>query len=270
MLWDEGAPLRRVLVCAPGAAYREPGALAAHNLTARADAVQAALQHAALRAALTTFGAEVTLLDELPGHPNSVFVQDPALMTSEGYVRLRMGLPTRRGEEAWLAEALAALGLPEIGRIEAPGTVEGGDVILAGEVAFVGRSSRTNAEGCAQLAALLRALGHEVRIADVPPPSLHIGGMMSVVAHRQVVAAAGIFPEGFFDGFDVLSVPCTDFISGNVITLGPGEVMVGAHAQTTASVLHRAGLRVHRLELSEFVKGTGGPSCLVLPVAREA
>jgi dimethylargininase len=268
--------LMKVVICPPSAAYfgaHDFGAhgfgardLAAHNLQAPADRGRAQRQHAALRRALVEFGAQVIDVPELAGHPNSVFTQDVALATPDGFVRLRMGLPSRRGEPDWMAQHLAALGIPQLGRIRAPGTVEGGDVILADDVAFVGRSARTNDAGIAQLAALLEPLGYALRVADVPAPSLHIGGMLSRIGPRQMLACTDVFPADFFDGFDVVSVPKTDFISGNVIGLGAGRVIAEARNVEAVTALRPAGFVVHPLDLSEFVKGTGGPSCLILPL----
>lgn len=263
------ASLTRVVVCPPGDAYLGARDLASHNLTAPADRERALAQHAALRQTLMACGVEVRVVEELAGHPNSVFAQDVALATPAGFIRLRMGLPSRRGEPEWMAAALAGWGVPEAGRITAPGTVEGGDVILVGDVAFVGRSSRTNDAGIAQLTALLEPQGVTLRIADVPPPSLHIGGMMSLVGPRQLLACAGVFPPGYFDGFTVLRVPQTDFISGNVIALGAAHVIVEARNVEASAALRRAGFTIHPLDFSEFVKGTGGPSCLILPLGGE-
>jgi dimethylargininase len=256
----------QMIVCPPGEAYVGARDLAAHNLTAPADLARARMQHAALRQTLTDCGVEVLRVEELTGHPNSVFVQDTALATPAGFIRLRMGLPSRRGEPAWMAAALMGWGVPEMSRITAPGTVEGGDVILADDVAFVGRSSRTNDVGIAQLRALLAPQGFTLRVTDVPPPSLHIGGMMSLVGPRQVLACRGVFPSGFFDDFEVVWVPKTNFISGNVITVSAGHVIAGARNVEAIGALQRAGFTVHPLDLSEFVKGTGGPSCLILPL----
>ncbi len=258
--------MTRVIVCPPGEAYLGAHDLAAHNLTAPADRARAQAQHAALRQTLADAGADVWTIQELPSHPNSVFTQDVALATPAGFIRLRMGLSSRRGEPAWMAQYLSARGEAELGHIVAPGTVEGGDVILAGDVAFVGRSSRTNDAGLAQLAALLEPQGYVLRVADVPPPSLHIGGMLSLVGPRRVLACAGVFPPAFFAGFEVLTVPKTGFISGNVIGLGAGQVIAEARNADTIAALERAGVTVHPLDLSEFVKGTGGPSCLILPL----
>ncbi len=257
---------RRMVVSAPGAAYFEATNLAAHNLTARADRERALAQHRALRAAIVAAGAEVIAIPALAGHPNSVFVQDTALGTPEGFIRLRMGLPSRHGEPAWMAQALTATGAPEIGRITAPATVEGGDVILADDVAFVGRSRRTNDAGVRQITALLAPLGYDVRVAEAPPPSLHIGGMMSAVGPRHILACEGVFPPEFFAGFEVILIPQRDFISGNVIGLGAGHVIAEQSNTHAIAALRGAGFTVQPLDLSEFVKGAGGPSCLVLPL----
>ncbi len=266
MTAGKGALPRRMVVSAPGEPYVEAADLAAHNLTAQADRERAHAQHRTLREAIVAAGNEVIAVPALSGHPNSVFVQDVALGTPEGFIRLRMGLPSRRGEPAWMAEALTAAGVPEIGRITAPATVEGGDVILAGNVAFVGRSNRTNAAGVRQITALLAPLGYEVRVADVPPPSLHIGGMMSAVGPRHLLACEGVFPPEFFAGFEVIAIPQRDFISGNVIGLGAGRVIAEKNNTRAIAALRAAGFTVQPIDLSEFVKGAGGPSCLVLPL----
>ncbi|MBN1920631.1 MAG: amidinotransferase [Anaerolineae bacterium] len=268
--YNEGAPLRQVVVCPPGLAFCGVGAdeLAAHNFHATVEAAAALEQHRLLREMLTAYGAEVLVLEEPPGKPNAVFVQDVAVGTASGFVRMRMGLPTRESEATWMAAALSARGIPEIGHIEAPGTAEGGDVILAGDVAFVGLSGRTNAEGVRQLSVLLGELGYAVRVIPVPAPSLHLGGVMSVIGPHQIMVGAGVLPDGLLAGFEAVHLPRRDFISGNVITLGPGEVIVEQHNETAITALVRAGIKVHILDLLEFVKGGGGPSCLILPLAR--
>lgn len=264
----EGDVLKKVIVCTPEWEYSHPGSLAEHNLSAVADAQRAIEQHRALVATLRAFGAQVIDAPELPGHPNSVFTRDMAVVTRGGFIRLHMGLPTRRGEDAWMAQLLLAQGLEEVGSIKPPSTAEGGDVILAGKVAFLGISRRTNSYGAWDLTCILRKLGYEVRAALVRSPSLHLGGMMSVVGPQQVLACVDLFPTGFFAGFEVFAVRREDFISGNVITLGRREVIAEQRNTSARRVLEAGGFKVHSLDLGEFVKGTGGPSCLILPVER--
>ncbi len=268
MMRNEGETLRRVVVCPPGREYVTYDDPRVHNIAEPADLSRAQEQHHRLRETLRLYGADVITVPELPGHPNSVFTRDPLVMTPEGFVKLRMGLPTRRGEETWLAEHLASLGVPEVGRIEPPGTLEGGDVILAGRVAFIGHSSRSNAEGVKQMAEILQRMGYETRIAAVAPRYLHIGGAMSMIAPERVLACSGTFPGDFFKGFDVVEVNSGDFVSGNVICLRPNEVIAEAAQQMVIDRLQAAKVVVHVLDLSEFVKGSGGPTCLILPIER--
>lgn len=268
MLCNEGDPLRRVIVSSPRREYVTYDDPRLHNITERANPAEALRQHDHLKEVMRASGADVIDIPELGGHPNSVFTRDPIVVTPRGYVRLHMGLATRRGEEAWLAEALERMGEPPAGAIQPPGTVEGGDVILAGTVAFLGLSGRTNSEGHRQMRALLEGMGYQVRSARVPPQYLHIGGAMSLVAPDRVLACVEAFPPDFFRGFDVISVPPGDFIGGNVICLGPNEVIAEAGQRVAIERLERAGVKVHVLDLWEFVKGTGGPSCLILPVER--
>jgi dimethylargininase len=140
VLSNEGEKLTRVLVCTPQEQYFRCSGGGAHNIHEPPDPARTKSQHDALKLTLRRSGCEVIDVPEMPKHPNSVFVRDAALCVPEGFIRLRMGLASRRGEEAWMADILETLGEPCAGQIDEPGTVEGGDVILAGAVAFLGLS----------------------------------------------------------------------------------------------------------------------------------
>jgi dimethylargininase len=206
MLRSEGHRLSRVVVCAPGDEYCHVRDLARHNIVERADPRQATEQHRTLKHCLADFGAEVIDVPELADHPNSVFTRDTALCTPNGYIRLRLGLETRRGEEEWMSEILSSLGEPLVGEIEAPGTVEGGDVILAGSVAFVGRSIRTNDEGVEQLGALLRAMDYEMRVIPLPDSILHLDKAMMLVGPDRAIYCRGLMPEETLRGFEAVKI----------------------------------------------------------------
>ncbi|MEW5900712.1 MAG: arginine deiminase family protein [Acidobacteriota bacterium] len=268
MVRNEGEKLRRVVASAPGRAYFEVENPAAHNIEELADRRLATAQHRRLREVLEASGARVINLKELAGHPNSVFVRDSGLVTPRGFIRLRMGLPTRRGEEEWMAGILESLGIPCAGAVEEPGTIEGGDVILAGPVAFVGQSERTNKSGVRQISRLLMRMDYEVRSLALPAPYLHIGGAMSAVGPKTILCCQGLFPKGFFAGYDLVEIPPTDATGANVIALGNGEVLAEKSSRAAARALGAAGIAVKLIDLSEFVKGRGGPTCLILPVER--
>ncbi len=271
MLRNEGDPLETVAVCTPGDAYFGVVDLDAQNMNEAADPSLTVSQHQAMVGIMEGAGVRVLRVPELAEHPNSTFTRDVALVTPEGTVQLRMGLPARREEPAWIVEALEAVGEPTVGVIEEPGTVEGGDVVLAGDVAFVGHSDRTNQEGIRQLGALLEPMGYTLRIADVQGLYLHVGGAVSVIGPRRVVCCAEVFPDDYFEGFDVVEVPNRNFAASvaNVICLRENEVIANvAENLPTIEILESEGVTVHRLDLSEFRKGAGGPTCMILPVER--
>lgn len=277
MVRSEADPLRQVLVCPPGPEFLGVRDGEAHSIPFPADPVRVREQYRELTGTMAEAGAAVVEVPELEGHPNSLFTRDSALVVDDGYVRLRMGLPTRRGEEAWMASNLAGLGLSEVGRIGGPGspdpaaTLEGGDVILAGNVAFVGLSDRSNRAGVEALEKILSHRGFQVRVAPIPPTFMHIGGAMSLVAPDAVLACPAVFADGFFEGFRVIGIPCArgGESGANVICLGPGEVVANlGDGPEAPEALASAGIRVHGLDLSEYRKGDGGPTCMILPLDR--
>ncbi len=269
MLRNEGDRLTRVIVSTPRDAYFDVSTHAGANIPELADRQRTIEQHDALKETMEACGCQVIDLPELAGDPNSVFTRDVALVTPRGHIKLRMGLEARRGEEAWMSRALEAVGEPCIGEIRAPGTVEGGDVILMGSVAFVGLTDRTNEEGIAQLGRMLGEVGYEIRVARLGSEWMHIGGPMSAIGPERVLCCRGVFPADFFNGFDTVEVDPRGPSTGNVICLAENEVIANAAENAPViALLETAGVKVHALDLSEFRKGAGGPSCLVLPVER--
>jgi len=268
MIRNEGDTLRRVILAAPTSEYTSLDDLARHNFSKIPDKNRAINQHAYLRDLIASFDVEVITVSELEGHPNSVFVRDVAVITPDGAVMMNMGLESRRNEEHWMEQEFSKQHIPIAARITDPATAEGGDVILADDVAFVGNSSRTNEVGTDQVARVLLRMGYRVRIAHIPSPYLHIGGAMSVVAPRRILCTENVFPETYFDGFETITVPQSDFSSGNVITIRPNEVIAHIANQATIDILRKHNVIVHDIDLSEFIAGAGGPSCLILPIVR--
>ncbi|MCP3953969.1 MAG: amidinotransferase [Desulfobacterales bacterium] len=268
MLNNEGARLTRVVVCTPGDDYFNPDSLAEHNLTQLADRDLTLKQHAALKETLRLSGAEVMDLSGLPGHPNSVFTRDTALVTPKGYIKLRMGLDTRHNEEAWMAAHLDSIGMSFSGEIVSPGTVEGGDVILAGRVAFVGRTMRTNDEGIRQLSVLLEEMDYEIRIIPLPCTILHLDKAMMMTGPDSIIYCRELMAPEFLEGFDRTVLSCYESATANIICLGPAECIVDNANSRVIEKLETNGTTVHALDLSEFAKGTGGPNCLIMPVER--
>jgi dimethylargininase len=228
MLKSEGDRLKRVVVSTPQNAYFDVATHEAANIPQLADPAATIRQHDRLKDTMTSFGADVVDVPELAGHPNSVFPRDVALCTPAGHIRLRMGLEVRRGEEDWISRELEAMGEPQIGEITAPGTVEGGDVILADDVAFVGLSGRTNAEGARQLSSMLSKMGYEVRTTVVGEDYLHLGGALSMIGPGMVICCRGAVPSDYLAGFEITEVKPVGLSPGNVICLGDGELIANS------------------------------------------
>ncbi len=270
MIRSEGEKLKKVIVSSPKKEYTavSSDSLTTHNMYEPSMPDIAMNQHNLLKSILADTGCRVIDLEELEGHPNSVFTRDMSVVTPSGFIQLRMGLPSRRGEEGWMSGVLDSLGIPCSGAVLDPASVEGGDVILAGEVAFLGRSGRTNPEGIRQISPLLRSIGFEVRTAAVPEPYLHLGGAMSLAGPETIICAKGVFKKGFFRGFETIEIGDGSFAAANVICLGDREVIAhSAHSSTIGALLQNK-ICVHSANLSEFIKGRGGPSCLILPIER--
>ena len=269
MLKNEGSILKKVIVCTPLHEYYRVSNLVEQHMHEIPDLEPTLYQFEILKSTLAKSGAEIIDASELKNHPNSVFIRDAALCTPKGYIQLRMGLKARRGEEIWAASILDSIGEPCAGRITAPGTVEGGDVILAGSVAFVGLSARTNQQGVRQLSKLLEEMDYEVRTMPIDDTILHLGGIMSAIAPERILCCRDAFPKNYFKNFDTVEIDCTGPSNGNVICLRENEVIANSvENMETINLLEKSGVRVHPIDLSEFRKGAGGPTCLILPVER--
>jgi len=269
MLRDESQRLRKVIVCTPRHEYRSAGSdLERHNIGALGSPEMAINQHDTLKTMLKQFGAEVIDAAELIDHPNSVFTRDTAMCTPSGYIELRLGLESRRGEEEWMAHILEGLGEICVGEIEAPGTVEGGDVVLAGSAAFIGHSLRTNKEGINQLSCILEKMGYEIRVIELPKTILHLDKVLMVLGPGKLLYCSGLVSERDIDGYYGIGVTCGGETTANIICLGNGELIVNRSNSSVISRLEAENFLVHDLDLSEFAKGMGGPNCLIMPVER--
>ncbi len=266
-IFHDGKSLKRVVVSPPEKEYFKVENLEEHNIMERANVDKAKEQHKKLREIMRMAGADVIEIPELKGHPNSVFTMDTALSLGDSYIKLRMGLPSRRGEEEWMAKILENLGLEIIGEVKAPGTAEGGDLIPAYPIFFIGRSTRTNKEGAEQIKKIVEESGYEARIIEVPDMNLHLGGAMTLIGENRILACNSI-PKNLLRGFDVIWLRCNSFISGNVIYLGNEKVIVERRNEEARKKLERESYKIFSLNLSEFVKGSGGPSCLILALER--
>ena len=233
------APLRRVMVRQPAApATGEEYVEFAYPHAV--DHTRAEREHAAFRKLLAAAGAEVVVAGpDAPGLLDAIFTYDPSLMTDAGAVLLRPGKALRLPEVALHEATYRDLGIPIVGRIEAPGTVEGGDTLwLDARTLAVGRGYRTNDEGIRQLRAILKPLGVEVLTVDLPHwrgpgECLHLMSFISPVAERLAVVYLPLMATPFVmelreRGWAFIEVPDEEFDRHgcNVLALAPMRVLV--------------------------------------------
>jgi dimethylargininase len=250
------------------AIVRLPGATLARGLTnARLGPpvlARALAQHASYVAALRECGLAVTELSADPAFPDSTFVEDTAVLVPGCAIVARPGAPSRRGETAAMRLALQPL-FEEQREIEAPGTLDGGDVCAAGEHVFIGLSQRTNAEGARQLAALLAGRGFTTATIDVReiPGLLHLKSGLAWIGARRMVAVEALRAHPALASWQVLPVSREEEYAANCVLLGE-RVLVPAGFPVLSAALQALDLAPLALEMSEFRKQDGGLSCLSL------
>jgi dimethylargininase len=217
--------------------------------------------HAAYVAALRDTGADVTVLEPLEAFPDSVFVEDTALCLPEGAILLRPGAPSRLGEVAGMASALAGF-YGDLARIE-DGFVEGGDILWTGREILAGRSARTDAAGIASLARAAADWGHRVRELQTPPGVLHFKTDCSLLDAETILATPRLSATGCFKGYRVIPTAELEEAAANAIRFNDVVLLPGGFPRT-ADALARAGYDLRVIPNTEAAKLDGGMSCLSL------
>jgi dimethylargininase len=222
------------------------------------DYTRAAEQHRGYEDCIRALGLRVVSLPALPDLPDSVFVEDPALVLDEVAVIARPGAASRRPEAELLAEALAPF--RPLARIEPPGTLEGGDVIRAGRELYVGLSQRTNAEGIAQLAAIVEPFGYSVTAVEVGG-CLHLKSGACYLGRETMLANRGWIDTTAFAGYRILDV--AEDWAADVLAIGETILMPAGFPKTQAA-LDAAGFTVRTVDVSELQKAEAGVTCMSL------
>ena len=213
---------------------------------------------------------------------DSIYCRDAAIATNKGMIICNMGKAGRKNEPAAEQRAFELNNIPLLGVIQAPGTLEGGDVAWLDEHTLaVGHTYRTNKEGIRQLISLLEPIGVEVIVAEMPHykgPSdvFHLMSVLSPVDKNLAVVYSPLMPIAFRNslidrGFEFVEVPDAEFESMgcNVLALAPRVCLMVQGNPKTKAALEAAGCKVIEYKGIEIsVKGGGGPTCLTRPVDR--
>ena len=222
------------------------------------DAALAAEQHRAYRETLASCGARVVALPAVEEMPDSVFVEDTAVVLDELAVLTSPGSHSRRGEVGLIEPEVARLRPVE--RISLPATIEGGDVLRAGRRLFVGLSPRTNHEGVEALRRLASPLGYEVRAVEVRD-CLHLKTGCSALDDETILVNPAWVDADAFRGYEVVRVHAEEPWAANTLRVG-GSLCVSAAHPRTAELIARRGHDLRPLDISEFAKAEGGLTCM--------
>jgi dimethylargininase len=250
------------------ALLRLPGEDFAQGLTQSGegapDPALALVQHQHYRAALEAQGVALTVLPADPRHPDGCFVEDTALLTARGAILTRPGAPSRRGETDAIEAALKP-SFPDVVRIDAPGTVDAGDVCEADGHFLIGLSARTNEAGAAQLAGLLGDLGYRSDLIDIRAVKalLHLKSGITYLGDGRLLATRDLPRHPALAAYERVDVPPAETYAANALRVN-GRVLVAAGYPHARAAIESLGFETVALEMSEFRKLDGGLSCLSL------
>ncbi len=286
MYQSDTAPLRRVLLKHARDAFGSENAIEAQwralHFESRPDFGRACEESDAFATLLESLGVEVEWAPADDLGLDSLYVRDASLVTNRGAVACRMGKATRAGEPERMASVLEGLGVPVAGRIESPGTLEGGDVTwLSPECLAVGRGYRTNRAGIDQLRALI---DDGIEVLEVPLPHwkgpadvFHLMSVLSPLAADLLLVYSPLLTVPFREtllerGFSLVEVPTAelDSLGCNVLAVAPRIAVALDGNPETRRRMEKAGVEVHLYEGGEIsLKGSGGPTCLTRPLERD-
>ena len=221
------------------------------------DLARARQQHQAYEVLLAKLGARVISLPPEPNLPDSMFVEDPAIVLEEIAVILPLGSESRRPEAPSLAQELTKY--RKLAYVRLPGTLEGGDILRIGRKLFVGLTKRSNAEGIRQLGEIVKPHGYEV----IPVPvtgCLHLKSAVTWIANNTLLANRAWFDTTPFAGYDWIDVDPSELHAANALVLG-GTVILPASFPRTRGRIGSLDYRVTPLDISELQKAESGLTC---------
>jgi dimethylargininase len=217
-------------------------------------------QHEAYLTSLSAAGLEVIVLDPQPDFPDAHFVEDTAVVTPDVAVITIPGAGARRGEEESIIPALAEF--RKIERIQAPGTVDGGDVLQVGNHFFIGLSERTNQEGAEQLGRILQAYNYTWTMVAVSA-GLHFKSSVNYVGQNTLLVTPDFSAREQLEGYDHIVLDSSEAYAANTLLVNE-HLLIPAGYPITRKRLETLGLNIIELEVSEVRRMDGGLTCMSL------
>jgi dimethylargininase len=221
------------------------------------DMQKARAQHHAYEALLASLGARVISLPEEPDLPDSMFVEDPAIVLDEVAVICPLGTESRRKESPTIASALERF--RKLAYVKLPGTLEGGDVLRVGKKVFVGITARSNPEGIRQLAVILEHYGYDLTAVPVTG-CLHLKSAVTHLGRNTLLGNRTCFDWKRLEGFEWVDVDPAEPHAGNALAIGDAVIFPASFPKTREKIEAR-GFKVHSLDISELQKAESGLTC---------
>ena len=225
------------------------------------DFEKALEQHARYVEDLRTCGLDVLVLDADRRYPDSTFIEDVALCTSQSAIVTNPGAPSRNGEKIEIESVLRSF-YNTVEAIESPGTLDAGDVMMVGRHFYIGISERTNQEGAEQLMRTLT--NHQMTGSKIPLNKvLHLKSSVSYLEKNNMLVSGEFVHHAAFKNYNRIVVDPGEAYAANSLWIN-GNVLVPTGFPETANKIQEAGYRTISIDVSEFQKLDGGLSCLSL------
>jgi len=222
---------------------------------------QAIIQHQSYIDVLTKCGLDVLVLEPCEEYPDSTFVEDVALITPNCVIITRPGAPSRRGEVHEI-EFVLKQKFKNIEAIEAPGTIEGGDIMMVGDHYYIGLSERTNLEGAKQIIQILTKYGMSGSTISLKKV-LHLKTGLSYLEENNLVVCGEFVNDSSLGRYNPIAIPEKESYAANCIWVNE-SVIIPLGYPTTKQRIKNAGYPVIETDVTEFQKLDGGLSCLSL------
>jgi len=248
---------KRAITREPGAHYTK--CISCHPQRDSLDLKKAREQHRKYREALAEVGLEVVLLERDDEHPDSCFVEDTAILHGKKALICRLTPESRRGEESRVEQVLSES--LSVRRVQAPGTIEGGDVMHLPERLVSGLTQRTNDQGVKQAMDWL-----EVGIDTIRDPHIaHVKSYVTYLGRNTAICSRRFVSHPALKGLELLVIPDSEAYAANTLTIG-GIVLMSSGRPQAHRMVREAGFDVLPLDTSEFEKCEGALTCLSIIV----
>jgi dimethylargininase len=224
------------------------------------DVTVARAQHAEYERALALAGCEIRHVPAAHDYPDSVFIEDTAIVLDEVAIIARPGAESRRGETAAVAAVLSAS--RQLQLLSAPATLDGGDVLRLGRTLYLGIGARTNAAAFTQLADVVRSFGYVVRGVSVSD-CLHLKSAVTELAEGLVLLNPEWVDGAAFEHHRAIEVDPSEPFAANVLRIG-GTILCASSYDRTRVRLQAAGLHLRAVDVSELAKAEAGVTCCSL------